>query len=134
MESDERSISHAGEFEKRSSTRPFGACFRSSSRRAGRMVVIAQDLLSRRYEAPALSFAGVFHFACYVALIILPFVTAYSSQCNARARVGRRCASAAWLATDRAHSSHRARAWQHSGLKRRQVASSPRSTSRTRSS
>lgn len=49
---------------------------------AGSMgVVIAQEPLSRRYEARWWSLAACFHFACYVALVIVPFIIAYSSQC-----------------------------------------------------
>lgn len=44
-------------------------------------VVIAQEPLSRRYEARWWSLAACFHFACYVALVIVPFIIAYSSQC-----------------------------------------------------
>ncbi|KAG8465529.1 hypothetical protein KFE25_002836 [Diacronema lutheri] len=43
-------------------------------------IVVAQEVLARRYEARLFSLASLFHFACYVALIIIPFVISYTSQ------------------------------------------------------
>lgn len=58
-------------------------------------IVVAQEVLARRYEARLFSLASLFHFACYVALIIIPFVISYTSQCTRTAAKPRRAACAA---------------------------------------
>lgn len=99
-------------------------------------IVIAQELLSRRYEARLWSLAAFFHFACYIALIIVPFIIAYSSQC-----------ARTWMSSPDGRKSARhehvphasnpaprpsARASQLSGSLKRPAASSPRSIFSTR--
>lgn len=56
------------------------------------MPVVAEEQLVRKYVAGWLSIAYFFNLACSIALVILPFVFAYSSDCvcpRARSRARR---------------------------------------------